>query len=354
MWQRLQHILNRGIRSNYLQHGLFWILSYYLLYRLFRYSEETTRTDLIYTLLFHLSLVPVFYLNTQVLIPRFFRKGTYWLYSLLSLGLIAGGALLNQYIFRYLADALFPGYYFISYYSWAELLQFTGAYWAVSTLLKLSRSWFTVREQEKQIEQLEQARSRAELRALKAQLDPHFLFNSLNNIYSLALYEDKRTPEALLKLSGSMRYVLYECSEPTVLLTREMKHLRDYLGLYAMGIDHEVERRVEVEVSSDELRIPPLLLLPLLENACKHSRPASNGQHFIHLQLREQEGHLQVICRNSTQPTETDQAPGGVGLHNLQQRLRLLFSEQFMLAQKTETEQYQITLHIPLPQSTSL
>lgn len=353
MWHRLQHLVQRSIRSDYLQHGLFWMLSYYLLYRLFRYSEETTRTDLIYTLLFHLSLVPVFYLNTQVLIPRFFRKGTYWLYSLLSLGLIASGALVNQYIFRYLADALFPGYYFISYYSWAELLQFTGAYWAVSTLLKLSRSWFTVREQEKQIEQLEQAASRAELRALKAQLDPHFLFNSLNNIYSLALYEDQRTPEALLKLSGSMRYVLYECSEPMVLLAREMKHLRDYLDLYAMGIDHEVERRVEVEVSSDELRIPPLLLLPLLENACKHSRPTSAGRHFIHLRIYEQGDSLQVTCRNSVQPVK-DKRPGGVGLHNLQQRLRLLFGERFRLAQKTEAEQYQINLHIPLPKSPAL
>jgi len=337
---------NRLIRNNLIQHGLFWIISYYLLYRLFRYSEETTRTDLIYTLLFHLSLVPVFYGNTRLLIPQFFRKGRYLWYLLGTLILLILGVAFNQFIFRYGADWLFPGYYFISYYGSWQILQFMGAYWALSTLLKLSRSWFLVREQEKRIQQLEQDRSMAELRALKAQLDPHFLFNSLNNIYSLALYEDKRTPEALLTLSNNMRYVLYECNAETVPLQREIDQVRDYLSLFQMRSDLEVDIAFEVMLSQKKEHIQPLLIVPLIENACKHSRPNADGKHFIRIAIHQENHGLSVRCANSYHE-KADKGPGGLGLDNLRRRLELLFPDTYSLVIQSDNGVYTVHLQFP-------
>jgi len=336
----------RMIRNNLVQHGVFWIVSYYLLYRLFRYSEETTRTDLIYTFLFHLSLVPVFYGNTRLLFPRFFRKGRYHWYLLGTLVLLLLGVVLNQFIFRYGADWIFPGYYFISYYGSWQILQFMGSYWALSTLLKLSRSWFLVREQEKRIQQLEQDRSMAELRALKAQLDPHFLFNSLNNIYSLALYEDKRTPEALLTLSNNMRYVLYECNAETVPLQREIDQVRDYLSLFQMRSDLEVEVTVGVQLSQKKEHIQPLLILPLIENACKHSRPNADGKHFIHIDIHQAAHALSVRCANSYHQ-KAAKGPGGVGLDNLRRRLELLFPGIYTFDIQSAEGVYSVNLHCP-------
>ena len=337
---------NRLIRNNLIQHGLFWIISYYLLYRLFRYSEETTRTDLIYTFLFHLSLVPVFYGNTRLLIPQLFRKGRYIWYLIGTFLLLVVGVALNQFIFRYGADWIFPGYYFISYYGSWEILQFMGAYWALSTLLKLSRSWFLVREQEKRIRQLEQDRSMAELRALKAQLDPHFLFNSLNNIYSLALYEDKRTPEALLTLSNNMRYVLYECNAETVPLQREIDQVRDYLSLFQMRSDLEVEVDLRIMLSQKKEHIQPLLILPLIENACKHSRPNNDGDHFIRIAINQEDHALSVRCANSYHE-KAEKGPGGVGLENLRRRLELLFPGTYSLDIQSANGVYTVHLHCP-------
>lgn len=346
----ISQVAKISIRSSLLQEGLFWMLSYYILYRLFRFSEETTRTDLIYTVLFHVALLAIFYTNTRLLIPWFFRKETYGLYALLSLLLIGVGALLNQLLFRYLTNLIFPGYYFISYYRFVELLQFSGAYWAISTLLTLSRSWFVVREQAQHIQQLQQERTVAELRALKAQLDPHFLFNSLNNIYALALYRDQRTPEALLKLSDSMRYVLHDCQAQRVSLAREMQHLRDYLALYAMGIDHPVDLQVQIDLEDPDdpeaYQIAPLLLLPLVENAGKHSRPDPSGRHFIHLKLRDNGQQLLVCCRNSCRPESPDNA-SGIGLRNLQERLRLLYPQQHQLQLHPGDHQFTAKLAIP-------
>ena len=339
------------IRSEKFHHFLFWIFSYYVLYQLFRYSDQTTRTDLIYTFLFHLSLIPVFYLNVIWLIPQYLSKGKYRFYFLGVIGLLVLGTAMNYGTFRYWTNWLFPGYYFISYFTYFEILQFIGAYWAVSTLLTLSRSWYQLREKEKRIQQLEQQRTAAELRALKAQLDPHFLFNSLNGIYSLALYKDPKTPDALLKLSNTMRYLLYECQASELVLVREWKQVIDFLTLYQMRSQVELKLTIADDLNPEIYTIPPLIILPLVENACKHSGPAPDGKHMIQVNLQKKYGAFLVECANTFRdiPEQPDkQTDGGLGINNYRQRLELLFPQQYTLQYNANDHWFTIQVTIPI------
>ncbi len=332
--------LDRLARNRTLQHSLFWMLSFYVLFRVFAYADDWSKTDVIYTLLFHLSLVPLVYLNTLVLIPRILQKRWYLTYLVVSAGLLAGGVLLNQFIFRYLTNWIFPGYYFISDYEFRDLFQFMLVYWAAGTLLKLSKSWFLVLEQEQRIRELEREKAQAELRALKGQLDPHFLFNSLNSIYSLALYADPQTPDAILKLSESMRYVLYDCRSSVVPLTRELEHIRNYIDLQLLRREDALDLTVTFPEISGNPMIAPLLLIPLVENAFKHARPDTSGRSWIRINLDLAADGLVFLVANSAAERKPRQQAGGVGLANLRQRLELLYPSVHELKLRPEAEAF--------------
>ena len=180
-----------------LQHILFWTASYVFLVNFFSTSNNVEKIDYIYTALFHVSLVTAVYLNIWILIPRVLQKGKYLVYFLCLLALIYSGAQFNQVTFNHLVDLVLPGYYFISFYDIGDILKFVFVYVALTSLLKLSKGWFLLTRAEKQIMLINQKKVESELKALKSQINPHFLFNSLNNIYSLSRGEAGRTPAAI-------------------------------------------------------------------------------------------------------------------------------------------------------------
>jgi LytS/YehU family sensor histidine kinase len=294
-------------------------------------------TDLIYTLLFHISLLTLVYTNTLLLIPRMLKGGHYAGYVLGAGVAILIAGLLNQFTFNVLADLIFPGYYFISYYRSPDILQFMVAYWAISTALKMAKSWFHVNEQQQQITALEREKTQAELKALKAQLDPHFLFNSLNNIYSLALYEHPNTPQALLQLSQCLRYVLYDCKANRIALEKELDFLRNYLAICTLRDDLSEHITFTVRGAPQNREVAPLLFLPLVENAFKHWRKDNNGLRFITLELDIRTKDIILQIENTRTKIEAA-TNGGLGLINLKKRLKLLYPEQHRL--NIHTSQY--------------
>lgn len=333
------------LRNRALQHVLFWSLSFYILLRYFAYTENITNADIVYTVLFHISLITAVYLNLFIWIPYFLKQGKYILYLVLFVVTLCLGIWLNQLTFNYITDWLFPDYYFISYYEWKDLAQFILIYLSTSTLLKLSKAWFWMNETEHRLQQLEREKLDAELRALKSQIDPHFLFNSLNSLYSLALDGDLRTPEAILKLSHNMRYMLYECNTSQVPLEKEIEYIRNYLDLQRLRSDDKRAILFKMSINNEQHPVAPLLFIPFIENAFKHG----NGKP-IDIQLNTNNNVLYFSVKNEKRPLqpEIQEKQSGIGLKNIRRRLELLYPNRYQLAVEDSENQFFIHLQINL------
>lgn len=341
------------IQRPWLQHSCFWILSTYVLFRVFNRDPVYITTDLIYALLFQISLLFVVYFQLWLLIPKLLARGRYLVYLLGFVFSLRAGVFLNHLTFDYLADWIFPGYYFISYYENAELMQFMLVYAVASTLFKLSKSWFDLSEKKKQINRLEREKLDAELQALRAQLDPHFLFNSLNNVYSLALDADDKVPAYLLRLSDNLRYMLYECQAPKVPLDKELEYIRNYLALQRLKVGPKADIDLEINGATERIQVAPLLFIPFIENSFKHGLrgSAKNGRVAIRF---DGDGHqLQFRIVNSV-PTEQQlqEAPlpevGGIGMENVRKRLELLYPGRHSLEVNRREDQFEVALTLKL------
>ena len=148
---------------------------------------------------------------------------------------------INYNFFDKWSAKVFPDYFFISYFTFREIILFFSVYIIISTLLKLSKSWFLVSGLQKELLEKEKQKTEVELKALKAQINPHFFFNTLNSIYSMALDKDERLPGTILQLSELMRYFLYESRDNFIPLEKEMTVLDNYIALQKIRSDSTIE-----------------------------------------------------------------------------------------------------------------
>ena len=320
-------IRNRGV-----QHLAFWLLSLAVLAYLFAYQQQPNIADWVYALLFHLSIVLAVYLNIGLLIPAYFSKGRYLLYFLTSIGGILSATWFNILFFRYIPAEQIGGFYFIAYYGFWDILLFMVVYWALSSLLKLSKSWFLVREKDRRIEKLKKDLQEIELQNLKSQLNPHFLLNSLNGIYSLALDQDKRTAKAILMLSQNLRFTLYECNTEFIPLEQELNFLQNYLDLQRLRLENRAVIELDLTGHLEDHQVPPLLFLPLVENAFKHGLHGDQTEVRIRIGCRAAADELNFRIENTT-PEASPNAPevGGVGLENVRKRLNAIYPDRHRL-----------------------
>ncbi len=334
------------------QHNLFWSLSLIILLFYFRTGSDQSGTgitmaDAIYTLWFHISLVGVVYINTLVLIPRFLPERKYVYYALFFILDVLMFSALNDLLFRYLIDYVFPGYYFISYYNYFDLLIFHLVYATLSSLLKLSKSYFRLLETRNRIIQLEKEKNRTELMALKAQINPHFMFNSLNNIYALALKSSSSTPEMILLLSDLLRYIIYDTSRDFVPLKEELKMVDDYIKLQKIRAGKDASIDFQISGNTEKKRIAPLIFLPLIENVFKHGIKHSLSSSYANITFNVLENHLHVEMINSIENGEQEaENSKGIGLENVRKRLELIYPEKHELNINASNKQYTLSLKI--------
>lgn len=211
------------------------------------------------------------------------------------------------------------------------------------------RSTVRFKKEEALREQAEKERLISELTYLKYQLQPHFFFNTLNNIYALIDRKPEMAKDVLLKLSKLMRYVLYHAEDAFVPLAGEIVFLKNYIELMSIRIPQNfpVETVFESE-KIENIKVPPLLFITLLENAYKHGIINTDGG-FIDVQLLIKAGKIHFIARNSYDPASaSDLSASGIGLENLNKRLNLIFSEsEFQLNKHISENEYNIELIIP-------
>jgi hypothetical protein len=199
----------------------------------------------------------------------------------------------------------------------------------------------------------------SELRFLRAQINPHFLFNTLNNLYYLAVNESPQTPEVIAKLSGMMRYMLYQSNHPTVPLKEEIGYMENYIELERMRLNEDVPIAFEVREEDGDLagqlpnldgyRIAPLILITFLENAFKHGiSNGGRGKSWITVQLTVNDGDLHYRVQNGkvSRAEKTVPDASGIGLTNVRRRLALVYPDKHELAIRETEDTYTVDLHL--------
>lgn len=190
----------------------------------------------------------------------------------------------------------------------------------------------------------------AQLQFLRAQINPHFLFNTLNNIYSLAVVRSPQTADMVMQLSKLLRYVVYDSKAEQIPLETEIAHIEQYLQLFRMRSETPLNITFKISGNIEGLRLEPMLLIPLVENCCKHADFELNEKAYIQLELSTEKGWLHFKTRNSkddVQHVQKDKV-GGIGLDNLRQRLDLLYPGAHQFEVQDHTDNFEVTLKLKL------
>jgi LytS/YehU family sensor histidine kinase len=196
--------------------------------------------------------------------------------------------------------------------------------------------------------QLRIEKQEAELNYLKSQTNPHFLFNTLNNIYTLSRRKSDLTPESILRLSTILRFMLYETSGKFILVEQELEIIKDYIALEKLRYDDSLRINFNCEIEDSSQSIPPLLLIPLVENAFKHGVSETRGLPFIDINLSIHHQQLSFVVKNSTEESSEQKAvKENIGLTNLRRQLELLYND-YQLSVKQEKSVFSAILKINL------
>lgn len=213
-----------------------------------------------------------------------------------------------------------------------------------SSLVSVSRF---AREKEKEATSLDRAKLETEIKFLKSQINPHFLFNSLNNIYALTIIQSDVASEQLLKLSDILRYMLYDSNEERVPFQRELVYLKNYLSLAQLKDSSGMDVRFDVEGENSSIMIAPLLFIPFVENAFKHSQIEDLANGYIYITIKALYKKLVFEIENSKPQREyRKDESGGIGLNNVKQRLSLLYPDKYHFEIKDSKFDFKVHLRI--------
>lgn len=329
-------------------HLIFWALSAFVLVLVFNTTGKLQKIDLVYVTIFHFSVVPLFYLTGQLLVPKFFSRQKYYLFALLSAVSLIVFAGFSQLLFNRYADFIFPGFYFVSTFSFIHSLLVHFIYLSISILIILSGSWFRETETRKKLISMEKEKIQAELQMLKSQVNPHFFFNTLQSLYALALKKEDKLPGMILKLSDLMRYVIYESETDKIMISKEITFLNNYLELQKLRLTANADLRVEVHVENDEIRVPPLLLIHFVENCFKHGLKGEAGKVYAHIRLEADQKMLYFQTRNNRKPEKYVNPKKGTGLDNVKRRLELHYPGRYHLKINEQESSFETELNIDL------
>lgn len=306
--------------------------------RRYWFSIVSFTFNLINFYFFYSFLIPVFYRN---------RRSIYMLLGLTLLFVLIYPWLQHK-IFTLLINIFDWDFKRVHHRAWfyPESYTVTILYTGLAFLARFTTRW--IMDQQIKAELINR-NQQSELALLRTQINPHFLFNTLNNIYSLVYTKSDEAPEAMTKLSDIMRYMLYEANTERVMLSREINHLRGYIELLLLRVSKKNFIEFNVQGNIENKLIAPMLLFPFVENAYKHCNKKSPVP-GIQITLKVQEDLLTYTVVNSIKKdagiSENDE--GGIGLKNIKRRLELLYPDRHQLIISETATSYSVELHISL------
>lgn len=340
-----------------LQHGLFWmlfIMIYVVVKLLFASPSDLAYPPVRRFFRFFFSelvflpwkAIP-FYFLFYYLLPKYLQKGEY-----LKIGLFFLSSLvLCLYGYRSMvspvSNAMYGEIPTFKVYSFKRLLfSLTDIIPAVglASTVKLLRGRIAAQHKVKALQKEKRA---AELNFLKAQTNPHFLFNTLNNLYGLARRNAGNTASFILKLSNIMRYILQECQSSTIPIEKEVKIIEDYIELEKLRYDERLKVSFQQDIDDGEQEIAPLILLPFVENAFKHGASETRFDTFIDIDLRLANRQLAFSIKN-TRAAEEDKIEKGIGLQNVKRQLDLIYEDGYSLQINAEQNYFSVKLFVHL------
>jgi len=268
------------------------------------------------------------YATNYILIPRLLYKKKYWQFLSIYLTVIIGMGMLKLKIIMAL---VYPGLEpfanlksrFYDNIIPVFLLVTTGA------ACRLIKDYL---QSQRRLSEIAQEKSETELKFLKSQINPHFLFNSLNSIYFLIDKQNIEARQTLLQFSDLLRYQLYDCNAETIAIEKEVAYLHDYIRLQQLRKDNHYEVAVDIQQDINGFQIVPLLLIPFVENAFKHISHHNSQKNFVHVELARHNGSFSFCVENSKENHALNTLlPGGIGLSNVKRRLELLYPDRHQL-----------------------
>ena len=331
-----------------LQHVCFWLLLFGLWYY-FRYQDYSSKALAAkITLLKVADLAFMVYVTNYLLIPQLLYKKNYFLFGIVFIAFVFGSSVGKMWVEGQMMHnpqlfAIFNQHFKVRFYDNVIphfLLVITGA--SFKLLIDHARS-------QRKLGEMAKEKAEAELNFLKSQINPHFLFNSLNSVYFLIDKENPHAREALHKFSDMLRYQLYECNGDKIPIEKEISYLQDYVDLQKLrrGSDDEV-----VFDLSDDVRgfsIEPLLLMPFVENSFKHLSHFSNGKkNLVRINAAKASGEFHFSVTNTIEYTSTKESIGGIGLKNVKRRLELLYPGTHFLEINEQGNSFNVKLKLKI------
>lgn len=337
------------VSSRIFRHTVFWLLTIIVLSLLF-YNDADPLRSLMSSSITVASLAVLIYFNLLYLIPRYLSKRRLISYIIL----LALATLVITPIRTLLTFYLYNGT--------AEIQEkILNSHWAVfftmivivgfSTLAKIIIDWFKA---ERELRIMESENMQSELRFLRSQINPHFLFNTLNSLYALTLKKSDKAPDIVIQLSEMLRYMLYECNDKKVPLQKEIDYIQNYLELEQLRHSEKVDINFKRKGEINGLEISPLLFIPFLENAFKHGLNKHIEEGYVHVFLDVHKDNLTFGIKNSkpdvSEIDDYNSQPdiGGIGLQNVKRRLELLYPGSFYLDIKSSDKLYEVQLNLNL------
>jgi two-component system, LytTR family, sensor kinase len=308
-----------------------------------------------------LLLVAAYYLNASVLVPQFLLKNRNGLYLLIVLTIIVLAVILNSYLdywlnLHQLLDAAFhkmgpPRRPHGPHHEWdfglvAAMIGTIALVLGIGTSITTIAKW----QHDKQVHlELEQDRVSSELSFLKAQINPHFFFNTLNNIYALTLVNADTSGKAIHQLSRMMRYVLYDNQSNTTLLTQEIAFIKDYISLMQLRLTDKVKIEFTTPAELKDVAIAPMIFLPFVENAFKHGVSAMQPS-FIDINVGQHDSLIDLHVVNTIIKEQNNnlEEGSGIGLNNTRRRLDLLYPGKYSLTINDDAGQGIYSVHLTI------
>ena len=330
----------------YKRPAVFWLLIF--LFYFIIWAQISVDRALIVSVLLTSSQMAIVYLNFKILLPRYFdsqrKKYINYVFYLFLL-IVSFSVLVERELISLLnlsGHFVLPPLYFVIFqHSLVDLI----AFWISTSLYLLNKE-----EQNKiKIEELKKQRIETELKLLRSQINPHFLFNALNNIYAISYTHDPSTPDKILMLSNMLRYVLYDCTSDYVKLTNEVDYISDYIEFQQMKTELKQNIKFCVDIRDEDYKISPMLLIPLVENSFKYSKIDKDEKGFVNINLEQKGNELKFKVTNSipsVPAAKNIMGEGGIGLDNVRKRLDLIYPSHYSLRVDNTENEFRINLSI--------
>jgi sensor histidine kinase YesM len=336
----------RPARLNVIMHFVFWIL-----YFSFLTFISTQSLPLQFAIQRNLLIVffnaLVFYINFLWIMPEYFERGDLRSYGFAMLAMMLLTTPLQYSIevtFFAVPESVRLYTYNVRYVVLIAISCFI--FLIVSTLLSMSMSRYKF---ERELLELKAIKFEAELKFLREQINPHFLFNSINNIYALALENSPKTPEMILRLSELLRYMLYDCNHSFVALESEIKCIKSTLELFQLKYPSPINVIINIKGDITGKKIVPNLFTPLVENAFKHGDFVTNKDAFIEITCEARSSYVYFGVKNSKSPiADLGKGPGGIGIENLRRRFQINYEPSGQIKFEDDNDIFSAAMKIPL------